>query len=366
MRIGIDIRSTLKKKTGVGYYTINLVNSLARIDGANSYCLYSRIRPFGRSKQLPPLPGSNFCHRVDYSGRGPKKALKEVDLFHTSSYDLLPPNGANFVVTVHDLIPKSFPQGHTKDAIRRMEEGLVSTLERADKIIADSQCTKSDLFKWLRVKEEKVRVIYPGVDQEFSPVEGKKDLYICLKIKYNIDFNYILYVGTIEPRKNLKGLIRAYKILKSQHNVTHRLVISGMKGWMYQEVFDLVKELNLSSDITFTGYVPKEDLVTLYNLADVFVYPSFYEGAGLPILEAFACGVPVVTSNCSCMPEIAGEAAVFVDPHEPKEIADGVLKALKDEGLRSHLKEKGLLRAREFSWERTAREMLEVFEEVVK
>lgn len=366
MRICIDIRSILNKKTGIGYYTFNLIDALAKIDDTNLYFLYSYIKLFSFGKKLPVLPGGNFRHKIAHTKPKSDKINGEFDIYHTSSFDLLPSGNIKVVSTVHDVIPKVFPQGHTSDAIDRMDQKLQQFLQQVDRIIVDSRCSRNDLMSHFDVPAQRVKVVYPGVGQELFPAQIKKELYKSLKIKYNIGFNYILYVGTIEPRKNVKGLIQAYKVIQSQHNITQRLVIAGMKGWMYQEVFDLVKELNLSSDITFTGYVPKEDLVTLYNLADVFVYPSFYEGAGLPILEAFACGVPVVTSNCSCMPEIAGEAAVLVDPYEPKEIADGVLKALQDEGLRGRLRERGLLRAREFSWERTAREVLEVFEEVAR
>ena len=174
---------------------------------------------------------------------------------------------------------------------------------------------------------------------------------------------YLLYVGTIEPRKNLTNLIKAFHTIKAQKSILLPLIIVGMKGWIYSEVFELVKKLNLESNVFFVGYISREDLKVFYSLASIFVYPSFYEGAGVPVLEAFKSGVPVITSNSTALAEIAGNAAILIDPYKPEEIAQAILKVVNDEELRSHLINIGLERVKRFNWDNVAREILEVFSE---
>lgn len=364
MRVAIDIRSTLKKeKTGIGYYTLNLIKSLAAADRENDYFLYSKIGFLSLDKKPPVLRSKNFKNRIDRFSLGPPGVLKNIDVFHTSSFDISPPRGAKFVVTVHDIIPKVFPQGHPKDVIDMLDSSLKNVLIKADAVLVDTKCTGNDLAKYYPGEiGSKVKVVYPGVGDEFSVLQGEsKNLYKKTLLKYNICSNYIIYIGTLEPRKNIPGLIKAYKGLKAAKGIEHKLVITGMKGWMYEDIFRLVDELCLKSDIVFTGYVPREDLKVLYNFADVSVYPSFYEGAGLPVLEAFKCGCPVVTSNISSMPELAGSAAVLVDPYNVDSISDGIYSVLSNEELRKGLIEKGLKRAAEFTWDITAKKVLEVF-----
>lgn len=367
MRIAIDIRSTLKKeKTGIGYYTLNLINSLANIDKENDYILYSKIRFLSFNKRPPRLPAKNFRHCIDRFDLGPPKVLKNIDIFHTSSFDIAPASGAKFAVTVHDIIPKVFPQGHPKDVLEKMDKLLECVLAAASVILADTKCTASDLTRYYPHQAgHKVKVVYPGVGDEFCVLpQEAKNLYKKTLLKYNIYSNYIIYVGTIEPRKNIDGLIKAYKTLKSGQAIKQPLVITGMKGWMYDDIFRLVKDLGLKKDIIFTGYVPREDLKVLYNFADTSVYPSFYEGAGLPVLEAFKCGCPVVTSNVSSMPEFAGDAAVLIDPYKIDSIAEGIYSVLRDSEFRKALVEKGLKRASLFTWDMTAKNLLEIFKEL--
>jgi len=368
MRIAIDIRPVLKKeKTGVGFYTLNLINSLAETDKENTYYLYSKIKFFSSSKRPPVLPGENFKHVIDRFNLGPPRLLKNMDIFHTSSFDIRPPKGAKFVITVHDIIPKVFPEGHTKETIEKLDSSLGPVLSASSLIVADTQSTAGDLKKhYPRESLDKVRVVYPGVGDEFAVLpENAKNLYNKTLLKYNIYSNYIIYIGTLEPRKNVTGLIKAYHSLKSWYNIKQQLVLVGMKGWMYDDIFKLTEDLGLKNNIVFTGYVPREELKIFYNLADLSVYPSFYEGAGLPVLEAFKCGCPVVTSNVSSMPEFAGDAAVLINPNSTDSISEGIYSLLSSEELRNDLRQKGLKRAAEFSWKRTAGDMLKVFKEAM-
>ena len=355
MKIGIDIRSTLKKTTGIGKYTFNLINALAKADSGNEYYLYSRKKILDFKRKLPCLPGKNFSHRVDYFKRGPGALLPDVDVFHTSSYDLKKPKKARYIVTIHDVIIKSYPYGHSKKTIKEIDEKLTRTLGEADALVADSHNTKSDLMRFYGVDETRIQVIYPGVNMsKAKPWTGTVQ-------GLALDMPYILFVGTLEPRKNVDGLIKAFDLLKKEHGIKHKLYIAGMKGWMFDSIFKTYEESEFKKDIVFKGYVDEEKLAALYQQASLFVYPSFYEGFGFPIIEAFSYGVPVVTSKTSSCGEIAGDGALLVDPSDHREIGKAMLKLINDRDLSKELAEKGIDRARYFSWDRTAREFVGIF-----
>ncbi len=373
MKIGIDIRSILKKTlTGIGTYTINLIDALAEFDTKNSYYLYSRKNFLDFKRHLPKLPAGNFFHCVDYFKRGPDSLLSDVDMFHTSSYDLDKPKRAKYIVTIHDVVVKAYPFGHSKQTIEQLDEQLKRILNEADILIADSYNTKTDLMKFYGVPESKVTVIYPGVVLNSACADTRSE--VCsgyedetLKGKFRLGTQplgcseYILFVGTLEPRKNIQGLIKAFNWLKKEFKIKHKLYITGMKGWMYENIFKAYEESGLKKEIVFTGYRKGQPLRNLYQNASVFVYPSFYEGFGFPIVEAFSFGVPVVTSKTSACGEIAGESALLIDPNNYEEIGEAILKLVNDETLRKELSQKGMNRAREFSRTKTASEFFKLF-----
>jgi len=357
MKIGIDIRSTLKRSTGIGRYTFNLINALARIDPTNEYLLYSVKKFLDFKRHLPALPGKNFCHYVDYFKKGPEDIMPEVDVFHSSSYDLKRPRKARYIVTIHDVIIKAYPYGHSKKTIDDIDEMMKRVLKEADILVADSNSTRSDLINYYDVNPDRIEVIYPGINinkawqkrGEFLPPEkGEK---------------YILFVGTLEPRKNIDGLIKAFDFLKKNYGIEHKLYIVGMKGWMFEDIFKAYNESEFKRDIIFKGYVSDNALEELYRRADIFVYPSFYEGFGFPILEAFSFGLPVVTSHTSSCGEIAGGYALTIDPSNYREIGEAILKLINDEELKISLRCKAPERAREFSWDKTAKAFLRLFTE---
>jgi len=351
MKIGIDIRSTLKRTTGIGKYTLNLVNALAEVDNSNRYCLYSRKKILDFKRRLCRLPGANFCHCVDYFKKGPSAVLPDdVDVFHTSSYDLERPKCARFILTIHDVIIKAYPHGHSKRTIEEIDEKLKKILAEVDIIAADSHNTKSDLMKFYGTPDSKIQVIYPGVNIPSH------------ESRVTSHGNYILFVGTLEPRKNVDGLIKAFDWLKKHYGIGYKLFIVGMKGWMFEDIFKAYEQAEFKKDIIFKGYVPEEELKMLYQQASVFVYPSFYEGFGLPIIEAFGNGTPVVTSKTSSCGEIGADTALLIDPCNYKEIADAILRLIKDGKLKEALINKGLSRAREFTWARTAADFLKLFD----
>ena len=364
MNIAIDIRSTLKQKTGIGYYTLNLIQHLAEADKKDNYFLYSQKGIFSRDKKLPKLPAKNFTHLVNRFKTNPAALLKKAHVLHTSSYDLSKPQQCRLVLVVHDVIQKAYPLAHAMKTVKDIDESLKKVLPLADRIIVDSQTTAKDLARFYEVDKAKIRLVYPGVNTDIAAAKIKILSEKELNKKLKVTLPYILYVGTIEPRKNVEGLIRAFGILKKDFKVAHRLVVSGMKGWGCEDIFSLVKDRELEKEIIFTGYVSRSELKSLYTRAEMFVYPSFYEGAGLPILEAFSFGLPVVTSNVSSTAEIAAEAAMLVDPYSYPAIAWAMLRIIKDEHLKKLLKQRALGRVNEFSWSEAARKTMEIFGEL--
>ena len=363
MRIAIDIRSTTKKKTGIGYYTFNFVNNLASIDKQNQYTLYSKIGYFNRSKQLLDLPGGNFRHCINRLGLSPKFLLRNIDILHSSSYDIKKPKGAKLILVVHDVIHRTYPEGHSKETVRMVEEQLTNILPEADRLIANTNTVKEDFLRFYKFPSEKISVIYAGIDEAFFQDVDKQQSADLLN-KHNIEIPFILFIGTLEPRKNITGLIKAFDILKKDKKIPHKLVIVGMRGWMYAQIFETINKLNLAGEVIFTDYLAQTEARCLLRCADVFVYPSFYEGTGFPVLEAFASGAAVVTSNNSSLKEIAKDCALLIDPDEPANISEAIYKIISDAGLKQQLIEKGLKRAREFSWRKTARETLKIFKEM--
>jgi glycosyltransferase involved in cell wall biosynthesis len=236
--------------------------------------------------------------------------------------------------------------------------------ERADKIIAVSQSTKDDLITLYGIDSKKIKVIYSGVNEQFRQIKKLKSTtpqLIRLKKRYNLPAKFILYFGTIEPRKNLIALIKAFELLRKKYSIG--LVLAGAKGWLYQDIFKAARESKYSRDIIFTGFIEERDKPYLYNLAEVFVYPSFFEGFGFPPLEAMACGVPTIVSVSSSLPEVIGQSALTVNPYHIDEITWAMEAILTNGDLRDWFVQKGLKQAKKFSWQKCAQETLRVLAE---
>ncbi len=280
-----------------------------------------------------------------------------LDIFHSTDFVLPPVRQARTILTVHDLTFMRLP--HCAEAGLRayLSRVVPRSIERADLVLADSQSTKNDLIELLGVPPDKIEVVYAGVESRFRPMEGEVALQ-RVKRRYGLDFPFILSLGTLEPRKNFTGLIEAYALLKDKGL---KLVIAGGKGWLYEEIFARVEELGLKDKVIFPGFVADEDLPALYNLARLFVFPSLYEGFGLPPLEAMACGTPVVTSDRPSLPEVVGEAGLMVEATDSQALAKAIERALTDEDLRQEMKEKGLKQAARFTWDAAAEKLLEVY-----
>lgn len=370
MRIGIITDFIAVNQGGIGAYTHNLASSLNKIDKENKYYLIyhtpvnidiykNNEKILVKSFSLPK--GSGLIWRF-ISAPLKLKFIKELDLVH-DPYGIGPLSFKmpfKKVITIHDLTPILFSNTFNSTTVLLHKLLLPRTLRTADKIITDSNSTKKDLINYFKIPEGKIRVILLAADEKFKPLNNKEIREA--KQKYSLNFPFILYVGTLEPRKNIPSLIKAFYKLKKK-NLQYKLVIAGKKGWKYKEIFETIDKLNLQNDVVFTGYVSDEGLPALYNAADLFVYPSIYEGFGLPPLEAMACGTPVITSNTSSLPEVVGDAGIMVDPYDVDGLADAMHEVLADGGLRANMIKKGLERAKMFSWEQCAKETLEVYDD---
>jgi glycosyltransferase involved in cell wall biosynthesis len=257
------------------------------------------------------------------------------------------------------LFPETFPVHHRI----YLQSNIRLAGRKADRIITVSQNSKEDIVKILKVSEKKVSVVYNGVSEEFKKIDDPL-LFSSFKKKHNLPDKIILYVGTIQPRKNVDILLKIFHDLKKEKRIEHKLVIIGRDGWLYNSVEDQIRSLNLENDVIRIKNLSDEELPIIYNISDLFVYPSSYEGFGLSILEAMACGVPVIASNLSSIPEVVGDAGILVDPRNCEEIKDAVYKLISNEALRQHYVKKGLERASRFSWDNAAACLIRIYNEV--
>ena len=381
MRIAIDSGVAFsEQKVGIGQYGYNLIHHLAKIDKKNLYILYDiASRDFRKrckyiKKCLPEQDNFRISlHRFNSSlGRRviPVEFLTgRVDVLHTINNDISPVLRARRVVTIHDILPlielknpgwEIYNLKRTKRRVRIMLKAIL----KADKIIAVSENTKNDIIRYFSINPSKISVIYLGKDVIFRPLKDKEKIKETMK-KYNISKKFLLCVSAYSSRKNLVRLLVSFQKIRQHNNC--QLVIFGnpLNKGRFLETLD-----NLSSsvreDVIMTGYIPLEDVVYLYNGAEFFIYPSLYEGFGLPVLEAMSCGCPVITSNTSSLPEVAGDAGILIDPYNLDEMTGAMERLLSDEKLREELKVKGLKRAELFTWEETARKTLQVYEEVYR
>jgi len=415
MKIGVDIRILAKgTRTGVENYTINLLSRLLMdksvypvAAGIKYRLFYNGIRKF--KGDYPWLRLSNvkikilrFPNRIFdlflRFFRFPKidKILGGVDLFLSPHFLLTPVSQkTKTIIVFYDLSFVRFPEFFSFPKLLWHKFVYPKyQAQRADLIVAISESTKKDLINLYGIDPEKIKVIYPGVDEKFRPVNKKDPNLLRVREKYNLPVGgagFILYFGTIEPRKNILGLIKAFEQIKEEKNLPLlqiqwqgfegivkkeeeknvdfselKLVIAGSKGWLYKDVFKKAKESRFSKDINFIGFIDEEDKPYLYNLADVFVYPSFFEGFGLPPLEAMACGVPTIVSNNSSLPEVVGDGAIKVDANNVDELSFAIRKVLENRDLKDYLIGRGLFRAKKFSWNKTAEEFLRIFKKYGK
>jgi glycosyltransferase involved in cell wall biosynthesis len=365
MRIGVDARLYYYQPAGIGLYTSRLLSALATIDRGERQHDYVVLQ--SRKDSTTMAAGPRFHrrslwtpphHRWEQSLLPLELAPLGLDLLH--SPDFIPPFGwhGRSVITVMDLAFLRFPHLLTNES-RRYYGQVDRAVNRADAILAISESTRNDLVTMLRTPAAKITVTHLAADPACQPVTEPASLD-DMRHRYNLPAGYVLFVGTLEPRKDLPTLLRAFASLgPSAKEIC--LALAGRPGWLYEQVYELAESLGLGDRVRFLGGVPAADLPALYSGAKVFVLPSLYEGFGMPVLEAMACGAPVVCANTTSLPEIAGDAALLFPPGDESALAQAITSLLMDSELSSLLKRRGFAQAARFSWETTARQTLAVY-----
>ena len=375
MNVIIDGQSLLGKRTGIGRYTYCLAEALRDRPDTRVFVLFNQLIRINRFKALTQEIKVRYAN-VRYPYKVIRRFWKpnffyqipidiglkwtnEDTVFHGTNFVTLPTRKARKVITIHDLAFMLYPETTDEKIYRHHMKWVPYSAHEADHIIAVSEHTKQDIMKLLGVSESKISVVYSAADARFQP--QSKENIASARQKYRLPERYVLYVGTLEPRKNIPVLLEAFALAKRKDRFPEKLVIVGAKGWKYHPIFETVRKSRLQEDVIFTEYVNEEDLPAIYGGASLFAFPSLYEGFGLPVLEAMQAGVPVLASDISSIPEVAGDAAVLISPHSVEGWSENISQILQDEELRLQLKNKGLERSRRFSWRRVAEETIEVY-----
>jgi glycosyltransferase involved in cell wall biosynthesis len=388
MLIGIDAsRSTVSRRTGTENYALHLIRELLALETPHRFRLYfnepppARLPFPGAERRVIPFPRLWTHVRLSW-----EMAVRPPDLLFEPAHVLPLVHPRRSVATVHDLGYLYYPEAHTAFQNAYLRWSTRYNARTAARVVADSEATRQDLIRHYAIPQHKIVVVYPGRDETLAPVTDPSIL-AAIRARYGLAEHYILYVGTLQPRKNLVRLVQAYgqfleewkggrledwksggetlqpSGLPTFQSSPPQLVIAGKKGWLYDDLVSEIERLGLGPRVVLTGYVPDDDLAPLLSGALAFVFPSLYEGFGLPVIEAMACGTPVICSDAGSLPEAAGDAALLVGPHDTGGLAAAMARMADDAGLRRELSERGLRQARRFSWRECARQVLAVLEE---
>lgn len=380
MNIAFDALPLISDRmTGIGWCEAGQTTAMARLHPENNYTYnffsrkddhikLERLAPFTQNIKPELVHFSGYLYRVMSTFVPVPYSMffgKNADITHFFNYIAPPKVHGRTVITVHDMVYKAFPEtvrGRTKIMLNT---GLKQSMKRADIIVTDSEFSKTEIIKYFPQHENKIRVVPCGVDlQKFRPCENPERIPEVKK-SLEIEGDYFLYLGTIEPRKNLKRLINAYHIFSQNVKNPPKLVLAGGKGWLYDSIFQRVTDLKLTEQVIFTKYVPSEDMNPLMCGALAFVFPSIYEGFGMPPLEAMACGVPVLSSDSASLPEVTGDCAVICNAYSEDSIAEGLHRLYSNENLREDLSQRGLNRAKNFTWDKSAEMLYNIYKELV-
>ncbi|MVX67321.1 glycosyltransferase [Clostridium chromiireducens] len=380
MKVSIELQPCLKNRSGIGIYTYEISKNLQRfhninlcgdifnfinrnnldkdLDGLDFNCKVFNLFPYGVYRRM-----WNYIY-IKYNWLFKDRS----DIYHFFNF-IVPPNvDGKVITTVYDMTYKLYPETMDKKNLKRLNDDMKYSVDRADKIITISESSKEDIKRFLNVNKDKIEVVYCGVDYDRFNKLYRDDAKLVVRKRYNLPENYILYMGTLEPRKNIESIIEAFGIFKRENSLSNKnmkLVIAGKKGWLFESIFNLVDKLSLKNEVVFTDYVDEDDKPIIYNMASLFVFPSLYEGFGIPVLEAMASSVPVITSNVSSLPEVAGDAAILVNPKDTKFIAEKMSEILSDEELRRNLIKKGHEQAKKFTWEASAKRTYEIYKSIL-
>lgn len=377
MHIALDYTAAHRQGAGIGQYVHHLVQAMLAQDKTNQYTLLSSGRPAEkrafpeaanvreRSLFIPDRYLSILWYRLGL----PLKAdyfTGPIDLYHGLDF-VLPPlsNSIRKLVTVHDLAFLEHPETAVPELAAYLNKTVPAAVERADVVAANSYTTRQALITHYQTPAEKITVIPCGVGAQFQRMADPVYL-AAVRHKFQLPQPFILSVGTLEPRKNHLGLIKAFAEIPHSRTDAVKLIIVGGKGWMYEETRQAVMTLHLEAQVRFLGRVSEQELIALYSMAELFAFPSFFEGFGMPPLEAMACGAPVITSNTSSLPEAVGDAALLIDPHNIHAIADALTHLLDNPQVGAELRQKGYQQAQRYTWSGSAAKMLAVYQQVLQ
>lgn len=375
MKLVIDYTPAVRQTAGIGRIIRGQIDALVQKNPGYDIALFVAGKVTPEQRAAAPLPLHTFpaisernltriwhrvnvpVPRVDWLTGG------SVDLFHATDFVMAPVSAGRRLLTVHDLAFMRYPQAAMPTLHHYLNVVVPRSINRADHLIADSRNTAMDLESTWPHLEGRISVVQGAVDHGVFRRVSDPDVTDAVRRKYAIgDSPYVFALSTLEPRKNYPRLIRAFHAARRDSGLFHRLVIGGKKGWLYDEIFATVRELGMDRDVHFPGFVDDSDLPALYSGAEFFAYPSLYEGFGLPVLEALACGTPVLTSDNSCLPEAGGEGALYVDAESVESIAEGITRLATLPDLRARLSAAGVVHARSFSWERSLDQLLGAYE----
>lgn len=368
MRIAIDARgANWYSGTGIGTYTRQILKYLMKHDQDNSYLLYwwgTNYHEMYRDNVTIGLTSKKHHHFFEESYIPESLAVNSIDIYHVPQNGMGLPSRkkCTYISTIHDLIPYVLPETVGRGYLKRFISEMPRIIQSSDYIITVSEYSKRDIVKIFDYPEEKIKVTHLAADEYFCPLDKEK-CKSYLRDTYNITDDFLLYLGGFSPRKNVKSILVAFSRIYNELPSSYKVVIIGPSKDDHCYLSKLCDTLGISDKVVFTGYVPYEDLPYFYNASTLFIYPSLYEGFGLPPLEAMSCGTPVITSNVSSIPEVVGDGALLINPFDTDDLKGAMEKMLTDDSLRNETAEKGYQRSKDFSWDKTCLNTLKVYEE---
>ncbi|HBC97601.1 MAG TPA: glycosyltransferase family 1 protein [Clostridium sp.] len=372
MKIGIDGRAAKwYRGTGIGTYTYQLISCLNNIDNINNYLLFMPksfrndicLKKNFTLNTIPPQNKNSFWEEINIPN---KIKYNKIELYHVPQNGVGLPVDKNckFVITLHDVIPYKMPKTVSDRYLKIFFDYIPDIIPKCDGIITVSNFSKKDIIKTFNFPEDKIYVTHLASEDIYKPLDKNVSRYIA-KRYYSITGDYILYVGGFSPRKNILGLIESFSKFISLYKKPVKLVIAGMKGKSYNIYKKRTETLNIPDKVIFPGFISMEHLPYIYNAAKLFVYPSFYEGFGLPPIEAMACGVPVITSNTTSLPEVVGNGAFLVNPKDQDDLCQAMLNILSDSTFKNKLISSGIQRASQLSWKKTAIDTIVIYNKIL-
>lgn len=369
IKVGLELQPCVKQRSGIGVYTYEIAKRLHSnnlisysgniLDFLDIHSCRNSLSEISYPLSLNKSISYSVYRRVwnyipvSYNNLFEKKN----DIFHFFNYIVPPKISGSVITTIHDMAYIDHPETLDPKNLKRISESIESSVKRSNIIITISEFSKQRILEEFKIPEKNIKIISPS----FQTTKFDMNFDI-LSDKFQINVPYILYVGNIEPRKNISRLIKSFHLLKNiNRQINHKLVIVGGKGWLYEEIFNLISDLKMKDDIIFTGFVTNEEKTSFYKNASLFIFPSLYEGFGIPILEAMSVGTPVVCSSTSSMPEVGGEAAFYINPLDVNDIANGINTVLSNPLLKNSMIQKGYEQIKKFSWDESAKKLEQIY-----